>query len=94
MTTNTIHFSTGTNGTEILRLSKDGVWVNPDIPADDVAKIVLNALDYNIKVLVQKSVEEERDACAKFVEHILKEGGGTWGDAIRARSESLIKGQA
>lgn len=27
----------------------------------------------------------EREACANLVDHILKEGGGTWGDAIRAR---------
>ena len=27
----------------------------------------------------------ERKACAKMVDHILKEGGGTWGDAIRER---------
>lgn len=27
----------------------------------------------------------EREACAKLVDHILKEGGGTWGDAIRSR---------
>jgi hypothetical protein len=30
---------------------------------------------------------KEREACAKVVDHILKEGGGTWGDAIRARRE-------
>ena len=30
---------------------------------------------------------KEREACAKLVDHILKEGGGTWGDAIRARGE-------
>ena len=30
---------------------------------------------------------DEREACAKLVDHILKEGGGTWGDAIRARGE-------
>ena len=29
----------------------------------------------------------EREACAKLVDHILKEGGGTWGDAIRARGQ-------
>lgn len=29
----------------------------------------------------------EREECAKMVDHILKEGGGTWGDAIRARGE-------
>jgi hypothetical protein len=30
----------------------------------------------------------EREACAKVVDHILKEGGGTWGDAIRARGNT------
>ena len=32
-----------------------------------------------------KAAEHEREACATFVDHILKEGGGTYGDAIRAR---------
>jgi len=32
--------------------------------------------------------EHEREACAKVVDHILKEGGGTWGDAIRARGQA------
>jgi hypothetical protein len=32
--------------------------------------------------------EAEREACAKFVDHILKEGGGTYGDAIRARGQA------
>ena len=31
---------------------------------------------------------DEREACAKVVDHILKEGGGTWGDAIRARGNT------
>ena len=30
---------------------------------------------------------KEREACAKWVDHILKEAGGTWGDAIRNRGE-------
>jgi hypothetical protein len=30
----------------------------------------------------------EREAAAKMVDHILKEGGGTWGDAIRARGNT------
>jgi hypothetical protein len=29
----------------------------------------------------------EREACAKWVDHILKEGVGTWGDAIRNRGD-------
>lgn len=32
---------------------------------------------------------DEREACAKMVDHILKEGGGTWGDAIRARGADM-----
>ena len=31
---------------------------------------------------------KEREACAKLVDHILKEGGGTWGDAIRIRGQA------
>jgi hypothetical protein len=30
----------------------------------------------------------EREACAQMVEHIFKKGGGTYGDAIRARSNN------
>jgi hypothetical protein len=38
--------------------------------------------------LAKRAVEAEREACAKVVDHILKEGGGTWGDAIRARGNT------
>jgi hypothetical protein len=38
--------------------------------------------------LVERAVEAEREACARLVDHILKEGGGTWGDAIRARGQA------
>jgi hypothetical protein len=31
---------------------------------------------------------DEREACAKLVDHILKEGGGTYGDAIKARGNT------
>jgi len=32
--------------------------------------------------------QHEREACAKLVDHILKEGGGTYGDAIKARGNT------
>ena len=32
--------------------------------------------------------EKEREACAAMSDWILKEGGGTWGDAIRARGQN------
>jgi hypothetical protein len=65
---NFILFHSGTPATEVLRLSKDGIWANPDIPADDAAKLVLEAIDANIKILVQKAVLAEREACAKVCE--------------------------
>jgi hypothetical protein len=67
---NTIQFHSGTPvmSTTVLRLSKDGIWANPDIPADDAAKLVLEAIDDNIKILVQKAVLAEREACAKVCE--------------------------
>lgn len=34
---------------------------------------------------VLSAIRMEREECARMVDHILKEGGGTWGDAIRAR---------
>ena len=34
----------------------------------------------------------EREACASMVDHILKEGGGTYGKAIRARGENEFLG--
>jgi len=41
----------------------------------------------HLVMLVNRAIEAEREACAKMVDHILKEGGGTWGDAIRARGQ-------
>jgi len=32
--------------------------------------------------------QHEREACANMVDHILKENGGTYGDAIRARGQA------
>jgi hypothetical protein len=54
--------------TEVLRLTKDGIWANPDIPVDDAAKLVLEVIDHSIKILVQKAVLAEREACAKVCE--------------------------
>jgi hypothetical protein len=31
---------------------------------------------------------KEREACANMVDHILREGGGTYGDAIRIRGQA------
>ncbi len=42
----------------------------------------------DLKAFAKLVAEKEREACAKMVDHILKEGGGTWGDAIRARGQA------
>jgi len=41
-----------------------------------------------IQMAIDEAVLAEREACAKMVDHILKEGGGTYGDAIRARGQT------
>ena len=56
--------------TEVMRITRDGVFVNPDVAVDDAAKTVLDALDDQIKVLVQKAVEAEREACAKVLDEM------------------------
>jgi hypothetical protein len=38
--------------------------------------------------LIDEAVKAEREACASMSDWILKEGGGTWGDAIRARGQA------
>jgi hypothetical protein len=68
--TNSIRFWGDEPPVELLRLTRDGIWANPDVPADETAKLVLAALDINIKVLVQKAVEAEREACAKVADDL------------------------
>lgn len=67
MIENSIQFHSGSAGLEVLRLSKDGIWANPDIPADEAAKLVLEAIDCNIKALVDRAVADEREAIIVLV---------------------------
>ena len=41
-----------------------------------------------LKPAIEIAVQKEREACATMSDWILKEGGGTWGDAIRARGQA------
>ncbi len=68
----TIHFNhTIENAkTEVMRITKDGVWVNPNMEVDETAKAVLDALSSQVKVLVQKAIEDEREACAKVCDDL------------------------
>ena len=68
---------------EVMRITKDGVFVNPEVSVDHAARTVLEALDTQIKVLVQKAVEEEREACAALCDKISDEDGFEGGYADR-----------
>ena len=94
-----IAFHINSSDAEVMRIARDGIWANPDIPADDAAKLVLGALDRYIKELVKRVVEDEREACAlqalegtgepvqtKTLE-ILRMERQRIADAIRARGE-------
>jgi hypothetical protein len=71
---------------EVMRMSRDGIWVNPDLSVDETVKAVLNALDWHVKVLVQKAVEDEREACAQTVASIAGDEQYRWAAlAIRER---------
>jgi L-ascorbate metabolism protein UlaG (beta-lactamase superfamily) len=39
----------------------------------------------NLEAFAKLVAKKEREACATMSDWILKEGGGTWGDAIRKR---------
>lgn len=58
---NTIRFYNGApDNTEVLRISKDGIWANPDVPTDDAAKKVLEALGGHLTQMLDKAREEGR----------------------------------
>jgi len=79
------------NNTGVMRITRDGVWVNPDMQVDETAKAVLDALSSQVKVLVQKAVEDEREACADIAENWRCNGVPRTGVAneIRARGENM-----
>ena len=66
--TSSITFGPSNGSIEVLRLSKDGIWANPDIPVDEAAKLVLAAMEWNIKVMVDRAVADEREAIAQSLD--------------------------
>ena len=83
----TIHFHSS-DTVEVMRLSRDGVWANPDVPVDETAQAVLNALDAQIKMLVQRAVEAEREACARICEG---NGDGLGDEPVALRCADAIR---
>ena len=68
---------------ELMKMSRDGIWVNPDIPVEETAKQVLEILDNALKNMVRIAVEEEREACAALCDKISDEDGFEGGYADR-----------
>ena len=66
---------------------RQGDWGMQGSRKHQILRYVENAERSAMIDEVAKAVLAEREACANLVDHILKEGGGTWGDAIRARGE-------
>ena len=64
------------NRDDIIRMAREagvGRWDAQEVAIERFAAFVAAA---------------EREACAQMVDHILKEGGGSYGDAIRTRSQA------
>ena len=86
--TGSIQFLMG-DSTEVLRISRDGITANPDVPVDEIAARVLELLEQNIRVLVQRAVEAEREACAQVCEELWRFNApaSECAEATRARGE-------
>ena len=70
----------------VMTISREGICVDPSIPVDEAAKVVLAAIDTNIKNMVATAVQAEREACAKVCdEHA--DDPVYCGAAIRARGD-------
>ena len=76
------------SSTEIMRITKTGIWVNPDVDVNDAAKVVLDAVESNIKTLVQRAVADEREACAKLADDWPDYNTQGLAEAIRGRGET------
>ena len=72
---------------EVMRISAEGVQVNPKFTTDEATDAVIKALDIWVRGLVAKAVEAEREECAKVCAQLKGEMYSVNGcvAAIRAR---------
>ncbi len=68
------------NREDIIRMAREAGF-----EADMFGRGIWDSSDFNR--FAARVAAHEREACAEMVDHILKEGGGTYGKAIRARGE-------
>ena len=86
-----IKFYSGKDTTEILRISKDGIFASPDVSVDEIAQKVLDALDGSIKCIVESAVYQEREACAKLCESAIQQCIDEYNDACQDCAEAIRK---
>ena len=68
---NTITF-TRNAAEKVMTISKDGVWVNPNVPVDEASAAVIEALDQHIKALVKRETAQ-RDELLEANADLLKQ---------------------
>ena len=69
------------NRDEIIRMAREAGFVDNDFEPSEWCV-------HEYMAFAALVASAEREACANLVDHILKEGGGTWGDEIRARGQA------
>ena len=74
---------TSEDSKEIMRITRDGIWVDPEVEPTITASQVLDVMDGYIKTLCQSVWNDAIEAAAEKVDHIYHEGFGTQGDTIR-----------
>lgn len=50
----TITFFTDNGTTDVMKITKEGIWVNPNLTVDKAATAVIEVLDGHIKALVKR----------------------------------------
>ena len=71
---------------EIIEMAKQAGWEMDDSLVLE-PEIVWYISQGQLELFAKLIAEKEREECATMSDWILKEGGGTWGDAIRARGQ-------
>jgi hypothetical protein len=72
-------------GKEVMRIDKYGVTINTEIPLDETAQHVINALDAHIQHLVRS----EREACAKVCDHMASRCNDIRAAALESAAENI-----
>jgi hypothetical protein len=86
--TSTVQFHSQDQGKCVMRLSKDGTWVDPDLTTDEAAKAVIAALDLHIKHVVAERDAVLRQALEAFD---AVAGKGKLCDAAVAAIKEILK---